>query len=456
MKHSLKAVIAAILFACSFSACDSDNNLGIQMMPASDEMSVVSDSFYVTVVSQLADHVFSVTDKLALGSYDDPVFGALSVDFLAELRFVNGAFPDNAVADSLSLVLYYKSFFGDSSAVQEVTVYQMTAPLTYNADYYTDTDPAGFCDRSIVLGQKSFTAYDPAIPDDQRAEYGCNVLRVPVSDELMQTLFSDVAATQSQAAFLELLKGVYVTCQGGNSCVLALDSVNLELNYHAEQTVESTGTTTTEKYTRVYAANREATQVLHVSRPTGTGVSVDDLQSVYQDSVVLISTPAGYFPKVSLPFDRIYQRVCLDHADETDGMLNINHASLAVEVASTDYSGAYRVPPMLMLIEERYVDAFFHQSLYPSRYPNVLGVYSDSTRTYTFNNMCAYIESVLKKDAPNFENVGDFVLVPVCGPSDIYGNGGKVRHQFAPYGAFYRSGKNAKSPMRLTITYTNL
>ena len=449
MKHFFKIAAAVFFSLLTFSSCDKETELGIQMMPDSDDMSVVSDSFHVRVESVMADSVFAVTDKLSLGVYDDPVYGKVQTDFLAELRYVNEEFPEGAVADSLNLVLYYKTFFGDSAAVQELTVYQMTAALDYNGDYYTGIDPLDFCDKSIVLGRKSYTPYDRTLSSAQYAAYGCNVVRVPVSDDLMTELRGNVAATQSQAAFLEVLKGVYVTNQYGGSCMLALDSVNLELSYHVMVQAED-GSEKKAQGVRIYPANREATQVVRVNRDPDSGVTVEDLSSVYQDSVVLVSTPAGCFPVVQIPFGRVYERLAVDGED-----FSINHASLLVEVADVAYDGAYKVPDALMLIERKYMNAFFHQSLYPSSYSNALGVYSEEDKCYTFNNMGRYIESVLKKAAPDFSQVGDFVLVPVSGVSDVLGTNAVIRHNFNPSGAFYRSG-SAASPMRLLVTYTKL
>ncbi|MBO4370404.1 MAG: DUF4270 family protein [Paludibacteraceae bacterium] len=424
------------------------------MKPSSDDMSVVCDSFHVTVSSVSVDSVFSVTDKLVLGLHDDPIFGSLQVDFLAEMRYVNSAFPDGAVADSLTLVLYYKNFFGDSTAVQELTVYQLTSPLVYNGDYYSNIDPTDYCDKSVVLGRKAYTPYDRTVSSSDAAKYGCNVIRVPMPESLMQELFNSTQAQQSQQGFLDLFPGVYVTNQYGGRCVIAVDSVNLELDYHYNYTYE--GDEKVVQGVRLYAANREATQVVHVGHDETAGVTPEMLQTVYADSVVLISSPAGYFPMIEFPFDRIYQRVCLDHFDRTGGDLNINHASLVVEVADLGYDGDYEVPQQLMLIEEENLDAFFHQSSYPSAYPNVLGIYSSSDKTYTFNNMGSYIESVLEKAAPDFSQIGRFVLVPVTGASDVLGSGCVIRHAYTPSGAFFRSGTNRVSPMRLIVTFTNL
>ena len=142
-----------------------------------------------------------------LGHYDDPIYGAAKLDFLAEFRYLNSDFPSTAKATSVQVVLYYKTFFGDSTAVQEAAVYQLNKPLLFEENYTSDINVEEFCDKSVVLGKKVYVAYDPTIPDSLKEEPDfCNTVKVDLPIAMAETLIADRSLTQSQSNFLNFIK----------------------------------------------------------------------------------------------------------------------------------------------------------------------------------------------------------------------------------------------------------
>ena len=114
------------------------------------------------------------------------------------------------------------------------------------------------------------------------------------------------------------------------------------------------------------------------------------------------------------------------------------------------------MPPVVILIREADAEKFFTQSLYPAEgITTVLGVYERDIRAYRFNNIANYLHSILDGAEPE-EDVNPFYILPVTGATDIQGTDAVVRHQFRPSGVRLRSGKNAGSNMRLSVTYTKL
>lgn len=437
-----------ILFLASliFAACEA-NEIGTEIQPTEDKLSVKTDSFSVSATTAFIKDRYSESDKLLLGNYEDPIYGTARLDFLAEFRYLNADYPSTAKATSVQVVLYYKTFFGDSTAVQEATVYQLSKPLEFETNYTTNISVEEYCDKSVVLGKKVYVAYDPTVPDSilEEDDY-CNTVRIDLPLSIGEKLISDRSITQSQEKFLNLLKGVYVTNEFTGQVVLNVDSVNLEVAY--DYVPKATKPDSIVNKVRVYPVNKETTSVLRISN-----VKAPDLETI-PDSLVYMSSYIGMVPKLQLPIERIRERLGYEEGD----IISINNMSLIVEEALCADSSLTELdmPPFVILIREADTEKFFTQSLYPAEgITSVLGVYESDIRAYRFNNLADYLHSILL-NGDSEEEVNPFYILPVTGATDILGTDAVIRHQFRPSGVRLRSGKNAGSNMRLSVTYTKL
>ena len=436
-----------ILFLASliFAACEA-NEIGTEIQPTEDKLSVKTDSFSVSATTAFIKDRYSESDKLLLGNYEDPIYGTARLDFLAEFRYLNADYPSTAKATSVQVVLYYKTFFGDSTAVQEATVYQLSKPLEFETNYTTNISVEEYCDKSVVLGKKVYVAYDPTVPDSilEEDEY-CNTVRIDLPLSIGEKLISDRSITQSQESFLNLLKGVYVTNEFTGQVVLNVDSVNLEVAY--DYVPKATKPDSIVNKVRVYPVNKETTSVLRISN-----VKAPDLETI-PDSLVYMSSYIGMVPKLQLPIERIRERLGYEEGD----IISINNMSLIVEEALCADSSLTELdmPPFVILIREADTEKFFTQSLYPAEgITSVLGVYESDIRAYRFNNLADYLHSILL-NGDSEEEVNPFYILPVTGATDILGTDAVIRHQFRPSGVRLRSGSN-DSNMRLSVTYTKL
>jgi hypothetical protein len=437
-----------ILFLTSLLliACEA-NEIGAEIQPTEDKLSVKTDSFSVSATSALITNRYSESDKLLLGNYDDPIFGSAKLDFLAEFRYLNADFPATAEAKSLQVVLYYKTFFGDSTAVQEATVYQLNNPLIFDENYNSDIKVEDFCDKSVVLGKKVYVAYDPTVPDSTlEAEDYCKTVKIDLPISMAETLISDISITQNQTNFLNFIKGVYVTNEYTGQVVLDVDSVNLEVKFDYVPDASKPDEYATD--VRIYPLNKETTGVLRIS-----DVKVPDLAAV-PDSLIYLSSYLGLVPKVELPINRIKEKLGF----EQGGVVSINNVTLVLEEAICADSSLtdLDVPPYVILIREADMEEFFTQSLYPAEgIHTVLGVYEENIRAYRFNSFADYMHDIIYNGTKE-SDVNPFYILPVTGVTDIDGTDAVIRHQFRPSGVRLRSSKNENSSMRLSITYTKL
>lgn len=468
---TIKYLACSILTATLLVSCE-ESNIGVKVRPIEDNLTVLTDTFRLDTKTVRAGSRYSESDKVVLGSYSDNVFGSFKVDFLSEFRYIRDlTFPSGTKGDSLFVVMYYRTFFGDPSAVQEATVYQLDKqPLKFSENYNCDINVSDFCSKSIVLGKQRYVAYDETVNDSTRSlpDY-CNKVKVSMPKSMLNEMVERRDIYKSQDAFVNYLKGVYVANTYGQQTVLNIDSVNLEMKYHYNDTLTSKLSGKRDSVVRrdkmaLFPANKETTEVIHVvdSIPV-------DIESI-PDSIEYISAPGGTFVEVSVPYMSIYKRVVEANKSKNDCMLNFNYYSLLVEPAlMDDYSLRTTYPTYFIFIRKADVDKFFIQSLYPVDGVNtILGVYDFYTNAgrYTFSNSGQYLEEVmnhakgLSSDAEREkyfnEQLNPYLIIPVSGATDIAGTNATIRHLFYPYGIRVRSGRNQVSPMRMVLTYTNL
>ena len=439
-------VISCILCFCT--ACE-PSDIGAVLQPEEDKMVLVTDSFAIESVTCRLLNRHSESDKLELGYLVDPVYGAFKLDFLTEFRYSRDTFPASTTDAVLQLVMYYRSFYGDSLAVNEASVYALQKALDFETNYTCDVDLNEYCNRSQLLAKKAYVAYDETVSDSARNEdFYCDKVVIDLPSSYCQDLLTNRNYNQGQEAFLQFLKGVYVTTNYGTRTVLNIDSVNLELTYKYAPVAAKPDSLV--QAVRIYPANRETTEVIRVSE-------VQEPEQVALDSVNYVVSSSGYVAKLTLPLGRMQARMW--EGTPKGEKLNINHVSLVVEEALMDDAeqSQMRPPQALLLIQEKDLDAFFTQSKYPADGINTtLGAYDAAQKHYLFNNMATYLEGILSSDTLQVDELNDFYLIPVSGATEIAGTNAVVRHLFKPYGVRLRSATNVTSPMRLSVTYTNL
>lgn len=445
MKRLYFFVIACLLLVCA--SCE-PTDIGSALQPEEDKMVVKTDSFYIQSATELLENRHSESDKIELGYLCDPIYGNVKLDFLTEFRYSRDTFPASATDAVLRLVMYYRSYYGDSLSVNEASVYALQKTLDFEENYTSDIDVNEFCDKSVLLAKKSYVAYDATVPNAERKESDyCDKVVIDLPQSYCTDLMTNRAYNKSQDAFLNFLKGVYVTTQYGSRTVLNVDSVNLEVTYNYAPKAEKPDSLVAA--TRVYPANRETTTVIRVSE-------VDAPANMTSDSLNYIVSSSGYVTRLTLPLSRIKEMI---EGEETGEKLNLNYMSLIVEEATVEDDAQSRMTPptYLLLIQEKDLNAFFTQSKYPANgIETTLGVYDADSKHYLFNNMASYMEGLMSDGSLDINELNDFYLLPISGATDIAGSNAVVRHLFKPYAVRLRSASNEHSPMRLVVTYSKL
>lgn len=445
MKRFYFFVLTCLLLICT--ACE-PTDIGAALQPEEDKMVLKTDSFYIQSVTEQLAVRHSESDKIELGYLCDPVYGNVKLDFLTEFRYSRDTFPASATDAVLRLVMYYRSYYGDSLSVNEASVYALQNPLDFEVNYTSDIDVDDFCDKSVLLGKKSYVAYDATVSSKERKEDDyCDKVVIDLPQSYCTDLMTNRAYNKSQDEFLNFLKGVYVTTQYGSRTVLNVDSVNLEVSY--KYTPDAAKPDSIVDAIRIYPANRETTTVIRVSE-------VEAPANIEVDSLNYIVSSSGYVTRLTLPLNRIKATI---EGEETGEKINLNYMSLILEEASVvdEVQTGMTPPDILLLIQAKDLDKFFTQSKYPADgIETTLGVYDAESKHYLFNNMASYMEGLLSDETISVDDLNDFYVLPITGATDIAGSNAVVRHLFKPYGVRLRSATNEYSPMRLVVTYSKL
>ena len=160
---------------------------------------------------------------LMLGSYDDPVFGKTSAHFATQviLSTIGPDFGVNATVDSVFMYLPFVGFYGDTSASFGLKVSHLDQHLSADSIFYGHSVFTG----STVLAD---TVIQPQ-PSRKRRVSGMaapnEVLGLRLNRAFFQSHIVDAAKDttsedfQSNTAFLEYFRGLYVEGHAGNQAI---------------------------------------------------------------------------------------------------------------------------------------------------------------------------------------------------------------------------------------------
>ncbi len=238
-KHPL--LILAFFAALAFTACNEPTDLGMELLPSTDLISV-KNLIEKNSISSFTHREDSVrTDEPSnslLGSLNDPVFGVTTINFAAQFRLQE--FPDfgtNPVTDSVRLYLYYQVNYGDTVTPQRFKIYELNESLyadtlasngaSYNYPYYQGIDLKSMASDN-VLADYEFT---PKLAiDSTSGDSLYRLLKIPLDVSLGEKLMDvDSADVASPDNFLDYFKGLFIesekqTSVGGSILTLGAQS----------------------------------------------------------------------------------------------------------------------------------------------------------------------------------------------------------------------------------------
>lgn len=363
MRFSVKKIeILSLLLFFIFVACTDEkiSSMGSQLQPAEDAIVVKADTFHLNSSNYYPEYIYSSSDSFLLGNYYDTLLGTTCASVLAQLACPivekevdsHDFYPENTVADSTVLYLYYRSYFGSGNAPVELSVYEMNqATFQYNEDYPSNLDVAEYCDKKNLLGQHILTPDDPK-DSLSNGQSSVAYIRIKLDDDFTKRFFDIKSDTyHSLSKFTDFFKGLYINSDYGSDAMFHIIQMEMNLFYHFTYSLE--GKDTTVNAIKSFPANSEVRQVNRFEHPDLATVK-SKLNTI--DTINYLSTPANVYTNITLPIDRMCDSL---EAKLGNKALYVNDAELTINVNEVDFEKDALPVSNLMLIKKSALDRFF-------------------------------------------------------------------------------------------------
>lgn len=422
------------------------------VLPSEDIISLKTDTFHIDADTVKVDRIplKNASNVLLLGFYTDSVYGRTDAEILTQLNCpTDWSFSPDTVAGSVKLVLllkydYSSIVLSDSNDVVTISAYEMNLatldlPSPSATTYYSDIDPALYCDKTDTLGVFKDTI--------ENIKNNGSAIEIPLSNTLRDKLISESVNNpsyfSSDISFINnLFKGIYITLESeiDKKAIFAITAIEMGLKY---EYTNSAGSVIPEN--KVFAASKEVRKVNRITHNyTGYLPTIPP-----RDSVVFINAPAGINVEVTIPLKKMKDSLGIT---TNNGIAYLGNKKLSVnnclfKVETTDNLPNILSPPTyLLMIKKSKKAAFFANSELPDNVSSMFAIYNSTTKSYSFD-LREYLAYEFKSASmPDFE---EFELVPVYATLSN-GTPVSVSHSIGLYGATLRT-KDSVSPLKLNV-----
>ena len=443
---------ALLIMIISFVGCKDDpDEIGLNLQPGKNRLNVFySDTSSVRVYSVFEDSIKTNGISAAMfGSFYDPVFGVTNSALCTQIRLSSVAidFGENPVLDSIILALEYTtinfsgdeiiSFYGDTSTLQTVHVYEISDSLALDSSYYSNkTMPL----LEPPIGTKTFT---PAPKDSiyvDTIKYKAQ-LRIPLSEEFGNKI---LAATEtnlsSNAEFLRFIKGLYLNPEPVSAPGGGIMFFNLSANYTRLTLYYKNDENDSLNYN--FTISDASARFINFSHDYNTATP-EFLAQLSGDSTLgrdqfYLQPTAGVRAKIDFPHIKNWSGF-VSNGDNVTAL--VNEAELIL--TNVDPDDDYLPPPTLALFS-RTADG--GAGYLPDQSEGTTyfgGTYDTETGQYSFR-ISRYIQSLISKDSTNY---GLYLMI--SGAS-------LVPNRVVLHGSSPSLPENFSKRLKLNLIYTKL
>jgi len=400
-------VFCLLLVCIIFSACDdSIGRVGLGILPEEDKISVFDTTVIVDARTIEVDSIYAKTTNGLLGDFYDPTYGNIKSSYICQYYpSVGFTYLDSIVnnkIDSVRLNVYYTSYLGDSLAPMEVTVYPVVKPLDKN--YYTNADPANYCDMNNPMAKYSYTARNLNISDSllQARSYYYSI-SIPLPAKLGQDYLDKIQKGELTTVdeFLDFFPGTYLTNTFGTGSMLAVDMTDISLYYTLQRTLQDVNgndSLATVAQRAVFTVTKEVIQLNKFENTISSYLTEDSPDKTY------LKSPAGVFTEITIPIKDIVKGI---------GTKKFSSVVLSLKAYPKDES-TYALPfpgiansandnsasgyeSKLLLIEPDSVINFFEMKKVADGKTSYTTQFNSSTYTYDFSNIANVVQNAIEK-----------------------------------------------------------
>lgn len=404
MKHTLLAcaLIGALLPV--ITACDDETgNVGITVMPSTDQTTTSQAVFSVLTSTIEVDSMAAYTSTCHLGRVTDPETGATTTaDFMAQfatleddnLPSISAMHKENGqvVADSVLLNLYIQSYYGDSINSMKMGVYELDSAniLPEGKNFYTDVDPTPYLNPrpDAIRRETSFAVTDLSVEDTVRfkSSYSKNIrVKLPADygTRILRKYYEHPEYFHNSYSFIRnVCPGFYFKTLSGNGTMVDIDITTLTVYFRF-----TAGDSTYVGLKRV-AATGEVIQC--------NSFQNKDLTPLLQATgYTFVKAPVALATEVTLPIDSIFQ----NHQSDS-----INSARIVFSRYNNGVSNNYSLPApkQLLMMPKVKMYSYFEDREVPNGTTSYTTAFSSSYNSYTFSNIApllTYLRSYREREA---------------------------------------------------------
>ena len=206
------------VFVVLYTACSkTTESVGNGLLSENDHIGAFYvDTLQLNCHSECIDSVY--TKGLAtvlLGSMMDPVMGRTDANLFTQLHLssTNHHFGDNPIIDSVVLQLAYAGYYGDTTTMQMVHVYELLDTLSSHESYYQFSEVQ---DKGIDLAggyqfQPRPQTIHTVVGNDTLSQ---PILRIPLDNSFGEQLAAaDSTIFSTPDAFKEYFHGLKICCE---------------------------------------------------------------------------------------------------------------------------------------------------------------------------------------------------------------------------------------------------
>jgi len=405
-----KGFVLCFLLGVIYMACDEPiSRVGLGIQPEEDIVNVFDTTVIVEAKTIEVDSVYAKTFNGFLGELYDPSYGVIKSSYICQY-YPSIGFPyldsivDNKI-DSVTLNIGYYSYFGDSLAPMEVTVYPVVKALGNH--YYTNADPEDYCDMAHPLAKYGYTARNLNLSEEDLQDNQIYYISIPLPVKIGQDYLDRVLNNNFKTIteFLDFFPGTYLKTTFGTGSMLSVDRTSIVLYYSRRtmmQDEEGNDSIAIKTSNAVFNVTKEIIQLNKFENKNPDFLYEDNPDKTF------IKSPAGVFTELTIPIKEIVKGI---------GKKKFSSVNLSLKAYPGDnwnysftFPGmSYSPVPMaegngdrgysakLLLIEPDSVANFFEGKTFANNKTSYTTQFNLSTYTYNFNNIANIIQNAIDK-----------------------------------------------------------
>lgn len=450
---------SALCFLITLGSCEESlSEIGYTTRPESDEIHIKTDTLQCQVNTGFRDSIYVRTGYPLLGNITDPEYGSVKAGYLAQFyastkielndwqndsitfNILRTSAPHelgldpqglytshfdsliNNTLDSLTLRVYYNTYYGDSLTPMQLSIYALNKDARLekepNKAFYSNYDFEQYFSKENLLGKKAYTAANRVLSDSVRGQSDyLPYIEIRLSEEMKkQFLESIVKASIARDkkgkqvydytdifASIEsmrenFLSGVAIQPSFGDGSIIKVYNTAIWFYYRSFHKYNPDGTllrNATDTGDSAYVTSHVQYMAVTPDVVQMASLELKDIKKedrLQDPDNAFITSPQGYYTKVDLPVGKAIRKM-LDDEYRQDSAYFLNGANFSLMCEKPQGALLSSTPSKyVMMVEESKMNRFFEQSRLPENSTSSIGTFvADSVRQqiyyYSFGNI---------------------------------------------------------------------